>query len=125
MIFKFLSGTFWLCRKRLDKKAKVNFKIYDVTTSEKTIKIHRVPNISRSKGNQINKFGQLMEYIMLIFLSKNHTQDVAEKLDRHPVGIYLLKVNNRNTRRRYESELSISLDQQSEMLIKAQCTVQV
>ena len=75
MILKFLSGTFWLCRKRLDKKAKVNFKIYDVTTSEKTIKIHRVPNISRSKGNQINKFGQLMEYIMLIFfIEKSYTR---------------------------------------------------
>ena len=30
-IFTFLSWLFWLCKKRLDKKARVNFKIYVVT----------------------------------------------------------------------------------------------
>ena len=30
-IFKFLSFIFWLCKKRLDKKDKVNFKFHDVT----------------------------------------------------------------------------------------------
>ena len=30
-IFKFLSFIFWLCKKRLDKKDKVNFKFHDIT----------------------------------------------------------------------------------------------
>ena len=34
-IFKLFSWIFWSCRKRLNKKAKVNFKIYDVINSEK------------------------------------------------------------------------------------------
>ena len=48
--------------KRLDLKDKVNFKIYNVTTWLKTIAIHILPNISRSKGNQAMKLGQLIEY---------------------------------------------------------------
>ena len=50
--------------KRLDLKDRVNFKIYDVTTWLKTIAIHiyTIPNISRSKGNQAMKLGQLIEY---------------------------------------------------------------
>ena len=44
-----------------------------------------LPNISRSKGNQTMKFGQLIECKMRnIFLEKsslkNHTQNVVEKL---------------------------------------------
>ena len=31
---------------------------------EETIAIHILPNISRSKGNQAMKFGQLIEYNM-------------------------------------------------------------
>ena len=47
-----------------------------------TIIIHILPNISRNKGNQAMKFGQLIEYNITwetIFL-KNHTQNVVEKL---------------------------------------------
>ena len=40
-------------------KNKVDFKIYDVTTW-KTITIHILPSMSKSKGNQTMKFGQLM-----------------------------------------------------------------
>ena len=37
-----------------------------------TIAIHILPNISRSKGNQTMKFGQLIEYILInIFLEKS------------------------------------------------------
>ena len=40
-----------------------------------------MPNISRSKGNQTIKFGQLEEYNMTnVFLKKNHKQNVVEKL---------------------------------------------
>ena len=38
------------------------------------IKIHILPKISRSKGNQTMKFGQLIEYNMInIFLKKSST----------------------------------------------------
>ena len=37
-------------------------------------------NISRSKGNQTMKFGQLMNYNMTKFFWKNHTQNMVEKL---------------------------------------------
>ena len=43
--------------KELDKKAKINFKIYGVTIWKKAITIHLLPNIARSKENQTMKFG--------------------------------------------------------------------
>ena len=33
-------------------------------TGQQIIAIHKFPNISRSKGNQTMKFGQLLEYKM-------------------------------------------------------------
>ena len=39
---------------------KVIFKIYDVIPGKQTIAIHILPNISRRKGNQTMKFGQLI-----------------------------------------------------------------
>ena len=47
-------------RKWLDKKAKVNFKIYNVIAWETNNSIHILPNILRSKGNHTMKFGQLL-----------------------------------------------------------------
>ena len=42
---------------------------------KQTIAIHILPNISRSKGNQTMKFGQLIEYNMRnIFLEKSYTK---------------------------------------------------
>ena len=59
-IFRLLS---WHMKKRLDKKDRVNFRIYDVTNwMKQTITIHILPNISRSKGDQTMKFGKLIEY---------------------------------------------------------------
>ena len=49
---------------------------------QQTVVIHILPNISRSKGNQTMKFGQLLEYNM-IFL-KNHAQNLVEKLVPDP-----------------------------------------
>ena len=43
--------------KRLDKKANINFK-----TEIQRITINILPDISKSKGNQTIKFGQLIEY---------------------------------------------------------------
>ena len=38
-----------------------------------TVAIHILPNISRSKGNQAIKLGQLLKYTMIFFF-KNYTQ---------------------------------------------------
>ena len=46
---------------------------------KQTIAIHILPNISKSKGNQTIKFGQLIGYIWEAFFLKNHTQNVLEK----------------------------------------------
>ena len=56
-----------------------------------------LPNISRSKGNQAIKFGQLIEYNMRsIFVEKPYTKCVGETIPR-PLS--------------KKSKLSISLDQ--------------
>ena len=61
------------------------------------IPIHILPNISRSKGNQTMKFGQLIEHNMRnIFLEKSYTKYRGETIPRS----YSKK-----------SKLSISLDQ--------------
>ena len=44
------------------------------------IAIHMLPNISRSKDNQVIKFGQLVEYNMKNIFFLNHTQNVIGKL---------------------------------------------
>ena len=50
---------------------------------KQTIEIHILPNISRSKGNQKIKFGQLIEYWKTLLL-KNLKQNVVRKLFPHP-----------------------------------------
>ena len=87
-IFKFLSWhlNFWFVlvmqRKRLDEKDKVSFKIYGVTTClTNNYKKHILPNISRSKGNQITNFGQVIEYNERnIFLEKLHRKWAGRKV---------------------------------------------
>ena len=81
-IFKFLSRLFGHVAKWLDQKDKVSFKFYDAT-AWLTI-THIFPNISRSKGNQTIKFGQLKECNFIKFFLKNHTQNVVEKLVPDP-----------------------------------------
>ena len=63
---------------------------------------HILSNISRSKGNQAMKFGQLIKYIMrTFFLEKKHTKCGGETIPR----------TSSKT-----SKLSISLHRQSKML---------
>ena len=51
----------------------------------KTVVIHILPNISRSKDNQTMKCGQLIECNMRnISNKKNHTQNEVEKLAPDP-----------------------------------------
>ena len=56
--FTILLWLFGYVEKWLDKKAKVNFKIYESETEQKIITIHILLNISRTKGNQTMKYGQ-------------------------------------------------------------------
>ena len=51
-IFTFLSWHFGYVEKWLDEKAKVNFKIYDVTDWPTNEYIHILHNIFKSKSNQ-------------------------------------------------------------------------
>ena len=82
--FWFISMSFLISGhvgKWLDKKAKVNFKIYDNLDKPNTMNI--LPDISRRKGNQIVKFGQLIEHnIRIIFLEKPCTRYVGETSPR-------------------------------------------
>ena len=75
-IVRFLSWIFGQVEKLFDQKDQVDLKIYDVTTWEtNNYNTHRgieyTQNISRSKGNQTKKSGQLIEHNMRnIFLEK-------------------------------------------------------
>ena len=63
--------TFGHAEKRLDKKAKVSFKIMTLQTRQKIVTIHILFYISRSIGKKKRKFSQLIEYNMKnIFLEK-------------------------------------------------------
>ena len=94
-IFKFLSWSFSLVEKRLDEKDKVNFK--KKRKRKKTMTIYILPNISRSKDNQIMKLGQLIQYnTRNVFLEKSYTKCGGETSLR-PFS--------------EKSKLSISLDQ--------------
>ena len=52
-------------------------------SGKQTIAIHILPNMSRSKGNQTMKFGQLIEYKMRsIFLEKSYTNRWVKSIPR-------------------------------------------
>ena len=51
---------------------------------KQALAIHTVPNISRSKGNQTLKFGQLIEHNIRINFLENHTQNMVAKLFPEP-----------------------------------------
>ena len=64
-------------------KALSFLKIYDVTTWLK-IAMHMLTSISRSKGYQAMKFGQLIEYKMRnIVLKKSHRKGGEETIPRY------------------------------------------
>ena len=71
-------------------------------TGQQILTIHILSNISRIKGSQALKFGQLIEYNMRnIFPEKSYKKHSGEASPR----LFYKK-----------SKLSISLDQQSELL---------
>ena len=66
-------------------------------SGKQTIAIYILPIISRSKGNQVMKFGQLIEYNKRnIFVEKSYTKCAGETIPR-PLS--------------KKSKFSISLDQ--------------
>ena len=82
--------------RRLDKKARVNFKIYDATNQETNNY-----NTHIARRNQTMKLGQLIEYNMEnIFLEKSYAKCGGE-ITPKPFS--------------QKSKLSISLDQQSKV----------
>ena len=52
-------------------------------TGEQTIKIHILPNISWSKGNQTLKFGELIKYNKRNIFFKNSAENEAGRLVPH------------------------------------------
>ena len=72
-IYIFVLTILVILKKRLDKKDKVNFKIFNITTWL-TITIHILCNISQSKGIPTIKFGQYYN-ITEIFFSQNHGEN--------------------------------------------------
>ena len=83
-IFKFLSWLFGRVEKWLNQKDKVRFKIYDNTTwLTSNCNKQILPNISKSKGNQTVKFGELKQYNMRnIFLEKSYSKYGEETILR-------------------------------------------
>ena len=59
------------------KKLKLISKFMKSQLGKQTVTIHLLPNISRGKGNQIMKFGQLKNITIVIFFFKNHTANEA------------------------------------------------
>ena len=49
---------------------------------KQAVAIHILPNISRSKGNQTNRIGQLIEYNMKYFLEKSYAKKSGETIFR-------------------------------------------
>ena len=90
--------TFWSCKKNGSiRKIMLISKSMTSQPGEQTIAIRILPNISRSKGNQRMKFGQLIEYnTRNIFVEKSYTKCAGETIPR-PLS--------------KKSKLSISLDQ--------------
>ena len=78
--FNLLSCFLGLAGNRSDKKAKINFKIYDVINWETNSHNTCLANILKSKSNQNMKFGQLIEYKVIKFFLKNYVENKVRRL---------------------------------------------
>ena len=83
-IFKFLSCLFGSVEKNSSiRETRLVSKSMTSQPGQQTIAIHILPNISRSKGNQTMKFGQLTEYNMSnISVEKSCTKCAGETIAR-------------------------------------------
>ena len=92
----------FVCQNGFNKKIKLISNFMTSQPGQKTIVIHILPNISRSKGNQTMKFDPFIEYNMTnMFLEKSYAKYDEETSPR--LFLETLK-------------LSISLEQQSNVL---------
>ena len=67
----------------LIRKIRLISKFITLQPGKQTITIHILPNISRSKDNQIMKFDQLIEYKMeIIFLEKSYAKYGGKNIPR-------------------------------------------
>ena len=73
-----------LQKNSLIRKIKLISKFMTSQPGTQIIAIHILPKISRSKGNQTMKYGQLTEYNMRNIFFENHSQNVMEKLFPDP-----------------------------------------
>ena len=82
--------TIWSCRKNglIRESDKVIFKIYDVTTWLTSSYNMYMLIISRSKGNEGIKFGQLIEYKKYFFYQKSRTK-LARETSSKPLFVFL------------------------------------
>ena len=79
-ILKVFKHLLWFHKKGLIRKI---WLILKIMTSQQTIAIHKLPNISRSKGNQKMKLDQLIEYNMrYVFVEKPRTKCGGETIPR-------------------------------------------
>ena len=82
-ICKFLSCSLVMQKNNLVRKKKLISKFMTLSLGKKPIPLHILTNISRIKGNQTMKYGQLIEYNMRnIFLEKSYTKSVGETISR-------------------------------------------
>ena len=82
-ICKFLSCFLVMQKNNLVRKKKLISKFMTLSLGKKPIPLHILTNISRIKGNQTMKYGQLIEYNMRnIFLEKSYTKSVGETISR-------------------------------------------
>ena len=58
----------------------VNFRIYDITDWQQIMKIHILPNISRSEGNHAKNIGQLKNITWQIFSFENNAENKEARL---------------------------------------------
>ena len=82
-VFFFFFDFLVMYQNGLIKKIRLISNFMTSQPGKQTIEIHILPNISRSKGNQTMKFGQLIECNMRnIFLEKSHTKCGGETSPR-------------------------------------------
>ena len=75
---------FWSCRKNGSiRKIRLISKSMTSQPGYQTIAIYLLPNISRNKGKQAMKFGQLIEYNMRnIFVEESYTKCAGKTILR-------------------------------------------
>ena len=66
----------------LIRKIRLISKFMTTQPGEQSIAIHILPNVSRSKGNQTMKFGQLINNMRNIFPEKSYTKCGGETIPR-------------------------------------------